>query len=60
MLLQDVCTGSTHAEQTSVSIAAPQIFITLGMAQTASLLGIVIVTAINIGATLLAIHLVDR
>ncbi|KAK9917567.1 hypothetical protein WJX75_005843 [Coccomyxa subellipsoidea] len=39
---------------------APQIFITLGMAQTASLLGIVIVTAINIGATLLAIYLVDR
>ncbi|CAL8464878.1 g4413 [Coccomyxa elongata] len=39
---------------------APQIFITLGMAQTASLLGIVIVTTLNIGATLLAIHLVDR
>ncbi len=40
--------------------AAPQIFITLGMAQTASLLGILIVTAINIGATLVAIYLVDR
>ncbi|EIE20603.1 general substrate transporter [Coccomyxa subellipsoidea C-169] len=39
---------------------APQIFITLGMAQTASLLGILIVTAINIGATLVAIYLVDR
>jgi hypothetical protein len=40
--------------------AAPQIFITLGMAQTASLLGIIIVSTVNILATLIAIYAVDR
>lgn len=40
--------------------AAPQIFITLGMGQKASLLGILIVSAVNLIATAFAIHAVDR
>lgn len=43
-----------------VGCAAPQIFITLGMTQTAGLLGILIVSAVNILATLIAIYAVDR
>ncbi|CAK0787208.1 hypothetical protein CVIRNUC_010424 [Coccomyxa viridis] len=39
---------------------APQIFITLGMGQKASLLGILIVSAVNLVATAIAIYAVDR
>ena len=45
---------------TYLSCAAPQIFITLGMAQKASLLGILIVSAVNLVATAIAIYAVDR
>jgi hypothetical protein len=39
---------------------APQIFITLGMGQKASLLGILIVSALNLAATVFAIYAVDK
>lgn len=39
---------------------APQIFITLGMGQKASLLGILIVSAVNLAATVFAIYAVDK
>ncbi len=40
--------------------AAPQIFLILGMGQKASLLGILIVSGVNLLATILAIYAVDR
>ena len=45
---------------TQLPCAAPQIFITLGMGQKASLLGILIVSAVNLVATAIAIYAVDR
>ena len=40
--------------------AAPQIFLILGMGQKASLLGVLIVSGVNLLATVLAIYAVDR
>lgn len=40
--------------------AAPQIFLILGMGQKASLLGILIVSGVNLLATMFAIYAVDR
>lgn len=52
---------TTKAEDNRLcTCAAPQIFLILGMGQKASLLGILIVSGVNLLATVLAIYAVDR
>ena len=53
-------TSVSHQLLTGLMPSQPQIFNTLGLTQTGSLLGTLVVSAVNILATIVAILAVDR